>query len=175
MEGILVGAYFRAFPDPVLFEDWIEGRREGQVWMKTIRSRLAEVEPYARFESSSSPLLGRGGWVDRVYARLSAYSHARPFYTDGGGAKVPTANGEIWESNGPVYVSGAFELWHRLHLDVVMMCALLLALAEPGLAAMPADGADPLIGRLATRAFTSHPAPHPAAAEIRTCLFGASD
>ncbi|HDM77923.1 MAG TPA: hypothetical protein ENG51_15885, partial [Deltaproteobacteria bacterium] len=104
MEAVLTGAYFRLFPDPNKFQFWADGYREGQIWMKTIRDKLKQHKRCRRFEQGEHPLLGKNGWVDFLYSRLSAFNHGRPFYTDQQGHQLPTSNVELWGgSNGPVY------------------------------------------------------------------------
>jgi hypothetical protein len=105
VECIVAGAYFRAFPDPAKFLAWVDGDKSGQLRMGALRRQLAEVEPYAQFEKGDDTLFSDGGWVAQQYERLSAFSHGRPFHRTVDGDQVPTSNVEIWQSNGPIYVT----------------------------------------------------------------------
>jgi hypothetical protein len=170
VEGALVGAYFRIVPNPDLFEEWVEGAREGQLWVKEIRRALLAVgDPWGHFETEDASLLSRSGWVNSLYGRLSAYGHARPFYTDDGGRQVPTTNVEMWLSNGPVYVEEAFRLWANLFLDAASMCVLMSGVSEPGLLELAKPAGTPFRD-FARRLIEAHPGPHPVVKPIAEYL-----
>ena len=44
------------------------------------------------------------GWLEALYQQLCAYTHSRPDSSDG----------EMWRSNGPIYVTAAFNLVFQL-------------------------------------------------------------
>ena len=170
VEGMLTGAYFRALPDEKHYEEWIDGRREGQVWMRDIREELAAVSPYSELDKPDGALVGRDGWINDLYQRLSAYSHGRPFYTDDAGNKVPTTNVEMWQSNGPVYEPRAFSLWSRFFMDSVLLAVLLAGLAEPGLADLKQPEDIPYAS-FVSDLIKLHPAPRPVVKPIVQHLF----
>jgi hypothetical protein len=77
LEAVIAGAYFRAHPDPVKIQQWADGHREGQLWVKEVRTKLKNRKPYSLFEKCEHPLMAQGGWVEFLYGRLSAFSHGR--------------------------------------------------------------------------------------------------
>jgi len=104
--------------------------------MGKVRKALRGTDPYARFESGTETetLFAKKGWIDFLYRRLSAFSHARPFFTDEDGNRIPTLNMELWGgSNGPVYESRSVRMWSVYYFDVAICCLLLVGLAEPRL------------------------------------------
>lgn len=131
LEETLAGAYFRAYPDSTKVQQWADGLREGQLWVREIREELSKIEPYSSFERGEYKLCGKSGWVDFLYSRLSGFSHGRPFYTDEEGNRVPTSNVGLWcGSNGPVYEPRAVKLWSAFFFDTALLCLVLVGLAE---------------------------------------------
>jgi hypothetical protein len=103
--------------------------------------------------------------------------HGRPAHTNAAGVRLDTTNGGLWNSNGPVYVSGVFDMWTRIFLDVVLLSTLLAGLANPALTkiANPSDvsletfvaqlmdwhpqpGVPPVAARIAEHLMPSNPA-----------------
>lgn len=72
--------------------------------------QLAEVD--ARFGEPG--LFGRNpdGLLQRAYAKLCRYSHSRPGHT----------NGDIRQSNGPVFVGGGFTRFREDLCDTIALC-----------------------------------------------------
>jgi hypothetical protein len=66
-------------------------------------------------------VLKPGGWADTLYEELCPYTHSRPDASDG----------EIWESNGPIYVTGAFAGVFELQLSTYAAGYVLVKLARP--------------------------------------------
>ncbi|NHM25923.1 hypothetical protein G7K71_02640 [Desulfofundulus sp. TPOSR] len=131
LEETLAGAYFRAYPNSTKVQQWADGLREGQLWVREIRKKLSKIEPYSFFETGEYKLCGKDGWVDFLYGRLSGFSHGRPFYTDEEGNRVPTSNVGLWGgSNGPVYEPRAVKLWSAFFFDTALLCLVLVGLAE---------------------------------------------
>lgn len=62
-----------------------------------------------------------GGHARQWYGELCDYSHSRPGFTEG----------DLWRSNGPVYVPEVFKDWHRAWLHTVSLCAVRILLARP--------------------------------------------
>lgn len=72
------------------------------------------------------------GWVRRLYGILSKYSHSRAGRT----------SGDMWQSNGPVYVPRAFRRATLLSIEVAAVMCLLIKIGRPSSslsAAMRAD------------------------------------
>jgi hypothetical protein len=53
-----------------------------------------------------------GGWTDALYGELCTYTHSRPDASDG----------QMWRSNGPIYVAGAFNLVFELQASTYAAC-----------------------------------------------------
>ena len=62
-----------------------------------------------------------GGFARRIYDGISEFSHARPGYTDG----------DMRESNGPIYVRSAFNHVTSIQCEVIGLCFVLLLIARP--------------------------------------------
>lgn len=134
LEGTVVGAYFRAYPDGKKFAEWADGHRGGRLWWREVRKKLGKVSPYSLFEQPDDefPLLGEAGWVNFLYDRLSTFSHGRPFYTDEDGNQIPTTNVGLWDgSNGPIYERRSVRMWSVYYFDVALACLSIVGLAEP--------------------------------------------
>ena len=58
----------------------------------------------------------QGGWVRHFYNELSDYLHSRPKFT----------NADLWESNGPIYVSQVFILFGELYFQTSSICYILV-------------------------------------------------
>ena len=131
MEAVLAGAHFRAYPDPNKFQQWADGYREGQIWVREIREKLKTHQLYLQFEVDKHTLLGKDGWVEFLYRRLSAFTHGRPFFIDEEENQIPTSNVGLWDgSNGPVYEPRTVRLWSAFFFDTALLCLLLAGLSE---------------------------------------------
>jgi len=64
---------------------------------------------------------GDGGYARRIYDGISNYSHARPGHSDG----------DIRESNGPIYVKSAFNHIAWIQFEVIGLCFVLLLVGRP--------------------------------------------
>ena len=62
-----------------------------------------------------------GGYARRVYDGISNYSHARPGHSDG----------DIRQSNGPIYVKSAFNHVSWIQFETIGLCYVLLLIARP--------------------------------------------
>lgn len=61
-----------------------------------------------------------GGWIRRLFGDLSNFAHSRPGYT----------NGDLWNSNGPVYDQNAFNKSYSYYLNTMSACYILVKLAR---------------------------------------------
>ncbi len=62
------------------------------------------------------------GWLDVLYDKLCAYAHSR----------ADASDGEMWRSNGPIYVNEAFNLVFTLQASTYAACYVLTKLGRPG-------------------------------------------
>jgi hypothetical protein len=68
-------------------------------------------------------VLRPNGWIEAHYNALCAYVHSRPDASDG----------ELWRSNGPVYVATATELVFKLQMSTYAGCYVLAMIGRPQL------------------------------------------
>jgi hypothetical protein len=175
LEAVLAGAYFRAAGDDALFRQWADGHRDGQLWVKVIRSELRKSEPYSRFEGAPrgrNQLMSRGGWVDRRYAFLSGFSHGRLQVVNDFGDPIPSTNTGLWSgSSGPVHEARSVRIWSVYYFDLALLFLILYGLADPRLLALEKPQAIPFL-TFAKRLFEYHPAigVEPVAVEIMRYL-----
>ena len=64
------------------------------------------------------------GWLGALYQELCAYTHSRPDSSDG----------EMWRSNGPIYVRAVFNLVFQLQASTYAACYVLTKVGRPGFA-----------------------------------------
>jgi hypothetical protein len=62
-----------------------------------------------------------GGFARRIFSGLSEFSHSRPGYSDS----------DMRESNGPIYVKGAFNHVAWMQFEALGLCFVLLLIARP--------------------------------------------
>ena len=67
-------------------------------------------------EPVSTLLFKQGGWMNRLYEDLSGYVHSRP----------NSADGALWQSNGPIYVGKVFNHIYRLQAVTYAACYLMV-------------------------------------------------
>src|SRR5215471_14130877 len=72
-------------------------------------------------------VLKPGGWLETLYEELCPYTHARPDASDG----------EIWRSNGPIYVASAFSAVFELQISTYATGYVLTKLARPAFVLPP--------------------------------------
>jgi hypothetical protein len=73
-------------------------------------------------ESIRTTVLKPAGWIEALYEELSPYTHVRPDASDG----------EMWRSNGPIYVSDAFAAVLELQISTYAAGYVLVRMARPG-------------------------------------------
>ncbi len=61
------------------------------------------------------------GWLEALYDKLCAYAHSR----------ADASDGEMWRSNGPIYVNEAFNLVYTLQASTYAACYVLTRLGRP--------------------------------------------
>jgi hypothetical protein len=89
--------------------------------LKDLRTALAATLGDSLFDHRTQQ--SDGGWIRRLYAKLSDYAHSPPDYT----------SGDLWSSNGPVYVTEAFHLFFDMHIETFAACLILTKIAKPDL------------------------------------------
>lgn len=62
-----------------------------------------------------------GGYARRLYRDLCNYAHSRPGFTDG----------DLRQSNGPIYVEQVFLNWYHAYLQTISLCSISMLLARP--------------------------------------------
>ena len=86
--------------------------------MKSLNDHLRSTIPDSLFDPKQPNQ--KAGWARRLYSTLSDYSHARPGHTDG----------DMRESNGPIYVPKAFFQAARMHVEVAALIFILVKLCR---------------------------------------------
>jgi hypothetical protein len=118
------------------FEAWQDGTQEfgfgeactrlnGAQSLQKLRNRLTNGWNDSLFDQRKGKT--PGGWLRRLYAGLSNYSHSRPGFT----------SGDLWHSNGPVYDTAAFHLCVEMQIETYAACYLLVRVAKPDLQIKP--------------------------------------
>ncbi len=130
LEGMATSAALAIHGDTENFRRWRDGSYEpafgNMVERLGLAPQLAEVD--AQF--GEPRLFGRNpdGLLQRAYTELCRYAHSRPGHT----------NGDIWQSNGPVFVGGGFtRFWEDL-CDTIALCYVLYKIGWSELV-LPAD------------------------------------
>ena len=98
-------------------------------------SSLTFPSCYKRLQGTSQVPLGRllkeqRGWIERFYYKLCDYAHSRPDSSDG----------EMWKSNGPIYVGHVMNDVFRLEVSTYATCYILATLGRKTLL-VPKDSA----------------------------------
>jgi len=88
------------------------------------------------------------GFARRLYSELSNFTHGGPAFT----------NADMWQSNGPIFVSHAFEKWASAFIKTYALAVLETKLAEPNLTAL-AYGSSSSIRSLFKQATSMIPEP----------------
>jgi hypothetical protein len=92
---------------------------------QTLREHLRAAVHDSLFDQKTPP--GEGGFARRIYDALSDFSHARPRYSDG----------DMRQSNGPIYVKSVFRHVSWIQFETMGLCFVLLLLARPHAAVSP--------------------------------------
>lgn len=117
LEGMTIASALAAQADTKNFRAWREGTYEPA--FGNMVERLARAPGPAGFDAhlEAPGVFGRNpdGLLQRVYANLCRYAHSQPGHT----------NGDIWQSNGPVFVGGGMtQFWIDL-CDTIALCYVL--------------------------------------------------
>lgn len=136
LELVTIGSSCQALRLKDKFREWRDGKAEfsfgsacdfliGADALRSLRAALAEKFKDSLFDQKTPT--SAGGWIRRLYAMLSDYAHSRPDFT----------SGDLWSSNGPVYVDEAFNLCFEMQLETFAACYVLTKIARPELTLKP--------------------------------------
>ena len=130
LELIAIGASYQLVNDDKEFNQWRSGQLEisfrnacDKIMKNTrvdaLEKHLLETlkDNMFRQKSGKDP----GGWVRRLYKELCNYVHSRPGFT----------NGDMWNSNGPIYDKNAVEISALFYIETMITCYFLVKLARP--------------------------------------------
>lgn len=131
LELVAIGAYCQVFNKPDDFQQWRAGQLElglGRACDNLMRARvvrplntyLAALLNDSLFEQRGNTNGLQPGWARRLFADLSQYAHSRPGFT----------NGDMWQSNGPVYVPDSFIRTATMQFETYALCYSLVKLAR---------------------------------------------
>jgi len=88
--------------------------------LKALRTRLRQQLNDSIFDPRTKTA-DSGGWARRLYSSLSEYEHSRPKFR----------NVDMWDSNGPVFSSGAFTSVAANFYETSALCFLLVKISRP--------------------------------------------
>lgn len=128
VENMSLGMQFHIAAAQKEFADWIAGGEFNFGWAAdhlTQNANVAALEQNLATATGDNLFRRRrpgdpGGFVRRLFRELSRYAHGAPGYNDG----------DMWRSNGPVFVSKSFEAWIECFLTVYCLAVLLSRLSD---------------------------------------------
>ncbi|MGP8259034.1 MAG: hypothetical protein ACLQM6_03670 [Acidobacteriaceae bacterium] len=135
LELLAIGCWTQVCGEKQMYEDWRKGKIAlslGQACdgliggASALQAHLKSVINDSLFDQISST--SEGGFVRRAFSGISEYSHSRPGHTDG----------DLWESNGPIYVPAAFNHVSWIHFEIIALSYVLAMLAKPKMRVLPA-------------------------------------
>jgi hypothetical protein len=116
IELVAVGALGNIAPNDTDYVRWAKRKLGGLPFQSCLR-KLRGAKPTVR-----SSILKPSGWVEALYDELCPYTHVRPDASDG----------EIWQSNGPIYVASAFSGVFELQISTFAAGYVFTKIARPG-------------------------------------------
>ena len=118
VELVAIGALGNLSSNDEVYLRW--KKNEGDLAFPSCRKRLngAVKEPVRTL------LFKQNGWMEGLYYKLCGYAHSRP----------DSSVGEMWRSNGPIYVGAAFSLVFELQASTYAACYVLTKVGRPGFA-----------------------------------------
>ena len=128
VENMTIGTYFHITDAQHEFGAWLAGE---EFWFGRVANDLMQhahiVDLEQKLEAATGDSLycrrtstDPGGFVRRLFGELSKYAHGAPGYNDG----------DMWRSNGPIFVSQVFQKWGETFLTVYSLTVLLSRLAD---------------------------------------------
>lgn len=132
VENLAIGLHLELSGDQALFQAWLAGNDElkfgwaadnayGNRPVFDLEAHLTATvaDNLFRQKAGADP----SGFARRLFSKLSKFTHGAPGFTDG----------DMWESNGPVFVSKAFTDWAVAFIQVYVFCLVACRLAQPKL------------------------------------------
>jgi hypothetical protein len=131
LESVVIGAGCAVRSDEASYQLWRSGQQEmsfarGADYLMAVPLELTlqrackdSLFGQKKQATQRTPAIS-AGFVRRFYSELSDYAHSRPGST----------NGDLWQSNGPIYVSTAFRLTTALCVETYALCYAAVALAR---------------------------------------------
>ena len=132
VENLAIGLHLELSGDQHRFQSWLAGSEELKFgWAADNAPKNKAVGDFeARLEAEIADNLFRqkggtnpGGFARRLFGKLSKFTHGGPGFTDG----------DMWKSNGPVFVRTAFMDWAICFVQVYSFCLIACHLAQPKL------------------------------------------
>ena len=134
LELLAIGCWAQVCGEKQKFKHWRKGRITlslGQACdgliggASALQSHLKSAVNDTLFDQKT--LTSEGGFVRRTFSGISEYSHSRPGHT----------HGDLWESNGPIYVPAAFNHVTWIHFETIALSYVLAMLAKPKMRVLP--------------------------------------
>lgn len=132
LELVAIGTWAQVCDRRLEFDEWRAGKRVlslGQACdglikgAQNLESDLKQLVDDTLFAQKGPQ--SEGGFVRRIFDGISNFTHARPGSTDG----------DMRESNGPIYVRSAFTHVAWIQFETFALCYVLALLARPSLSA----------------------------------------
>jgi hypothetical protein len=117
LELIAAGTLGNVSPEDEAYLRWKSNHEGSSLTFPNCRARLSRCTK----EPVRTLLFKQNGWMEALYRKLCAFTHSRPDSSDG----------EFWRSNGPIYVSSAFDLVFKLQASTYAACYILAEIARP--------------------------------------------
>lgn len=117
LELVAIGALGNLSPADKDYLRWKKQNIGSLPFASCLRKLRGATVPAVR-----ASVLKPNGWLDDLYEGLCAYAHSRPDASDG----------EMWRSNGPIYVVAAFNHVHELQISTYAACYILTKIGRPG-------------------------------------------
>lgn len=130
LELVTIGAWAQVCGKNQEFQKWREGKEpisfgkacDGLITATdALQRNLRNTVQDTLFDQKSATV--EGGFVRRIYSGVSEFSHSRPGYADG----------DMRQSNGPIYVRSAFKHVAWTQFEALGLCFVLVLLARPKL------------------------------------------
>lgn len=129
VENQAIGLHLELSSDSVRFQSWLAGNDELKFgWAADNAPQnkaVSDLETYLAAAIADNLFRQKaggnsGGFTRRLFGKLSKFTHGGPGFTDG----------DMWESNGPVFVPTAFIDWAIAFIQVYAFCLIACRLAQ---------------------------------------------